>query len=143
MKTIKDEPVNFTQINRFLHSASQKLNKAARVVPIDEQTGFQMAYDAMLRASLAFMLSLGKRPRSTVGHHRVIIEFMTTALGGDYRALMRSFNLMRRKRNEALYEPTSTITEKEAEDAIDTARKYLKIIVEEIHKRNPQQKLIL
>lgn len=102
-----------------------------------------MAYDAMLRASLAFMLSLGKRPRSTVGHHRIVIEFMSAALGSEYHTLMRSFNLMRRKRNEALYEPTSTITEKEAEDAIGTARKYLKVIVEEIHKRNPQQKLIL
>jgi len=138
---VKDEAVNWIQIQRFLESATVKLKKAEKVVPIDEQTGFQMAYDAMLRGSLAFMLSLGKRPRSSVGHHKVIVEFVGSMFGAQYHSLMKSFDIMRRKRNEAIYEPVSTITEKEAIDAIDTAQRYIQVMIREIQARNPQQKL--
>lgn len=140
---VRDEAVNWIQIQRFLESAGAKLQKAEKVVPIDEQTGFQMAYDAMLRASLALMLSLGKRPRSSVGHHKVIIEFVGSVFGDQYHSLMKSFDIMRRKRNEAIYEPVSSITEKEAIDAIDTAKRYIQIMIQEIQARNPQQKLVL
>ncbi len=141
MDTIRDEPINFVQIQNFIESAVMKLGKAEEVISIDEQTGFQMAYDAMLRVSLGFMLSLGKRPRSTVGHHRIVIDFVAEQLGGQYQSIMKMFDIMRKKRNEAIYEPVSTITEKEAKDAIATARKYFAIIIEEIRVRNPQQQL--
>ncbi|MBI4262581.1 hypothetical protein HY624_03590 [Candidatus Uhrbacteria bacterium] len=139
---LRDEPINFEQVRRFLKSAAVKLERAAAVIPIDEQTGFQMAYEAMLRASLGFMLSMGKRPRSTAGHHRVIIDFVAGELGSSYVAFMTTFDRMRRKRNEAIYEPLGTITETEARAALDVALRYLHTIHEHIQRRNPQQKLL-
>lgn len=141
MKTIRPEKANFNQIRGFISTAKIKIDKSEKIVKIDEQAGFQIAYEAMLRASLGFMLSFGVRPRSGVGHHKVIIEFVSGKLGKEYSSIMRTFDVMRRKRNESIYEPLSSITQKEAKDAIEVARKYLKIISENIELRNPQQKL--
>lgn len=141
MKKIKRQEINFRQIRNFLQSAEVRLKKAERVVKLDEQSGFQAAYDAMLKASLAFMLSFGVRPRSTVGHHRVIVKFVEEKLGPEYKTLVRNFDIMRRKRNQAIYEPVSTISETEAESAIRMAKKYLKIISDIIEENNPQKLL--
>lgn len=141
MKQIKRQAINFGQIRGFLSSAERRLRKAEQILKIDEQSGYQAAYDAMLKASLGFMLSFGKRPRSTVGHHKVIIEFVGEKLGAEYTALVRNFDIMRRKRNQAIYEPFSTISEKEVNNAIHTAKQYLKVIIEGIRSRDSQRSL--
>ncbi|MDP3740977.1 MAG: HEPN domain-containing protein [bacterium] len=141
MKPIKKQTINFEQISGFLASAERRLSKARKILEIDEQSGYQAAYDAMLKASLAFMLSLGKRPRSTIGHHKVIIEFVGEKLGHEYAGLIRNFDIMRRKRNQAIYEPFSTISENEVNNAVETARQYLKIVIEDIRRRDPQRSL--
>lgn len=143
MTGIKKQEINFDQIRGFLVSAEKRLLKAEQILKIDEQSGYQTAYDAMLKASLGFMLSYGKRPRSTVGHHKVIIEFVGENLELEYRALLRNFDIMRRKRNQAIYEPFGTISEKEASSAIHTAKEYLKVITEHIQVNDPQQPLKL
>jgi len=142
MKVLTNERIDFEQINGFLRSAATKLKKAGQIISLDEQIGFQTAYEAMLRASLGFLLSYGKRPRNMVGHHKVVIEFVAERLGSEYSALMHSFDVMRRKRNEAIYEPISTITETEAAEALRIANQLLKVVIEDIHTRNPQQKLL-
>lgn len=50
MKQIKKQPVNFGQIRGFLTSAERRLRKAEQILKIDEQSGYQAAYDAMLKA---------------------------------------------------------------------------------------------
>jgi uncharacterized protein (UPF0332 family) len=141
MKTLKKQNINFNQIRDFLTSAERRLQKAEKILKIDEQSGFQAAYEAMIRASLGYMLSLGTRPRSTVGHHKVIIEYVGSKLGSEYSALVKRFDIMRRKRNKAIYEAFSTISEKEANDAISTAKQFLKIISEHIRSADPQQSI--
>jgi len=49
---------------------------------------------------------------------------------------------MRRKRNRFIYEVDTIISQKEAEDSIKIAKKYLDIIDHIIQKKNPQKKLI-
>lgn len=141
MKTLKKQEINFRQIRSYLQGAELRLKKAERIVKLDEQSGFQAAYDAMLKASLGFMLSFGTRPRSTVGHHKVIIEFVEKQLGPEYKTLLRSFDIMRRKRNQSIYEPLSTISESEADAAIRTAKKYLGTIKRIIEENDPQKPL--
>ena len=141
MKTIRPQKINFNQIRSFVKTAQKKIGKAEKVLSIDEQTSFQMVYEAMLRASLGFMLSYGQRPRSGLGHHKIIIDFVAKKLGREYKNIVKAFDLMRRKRNEAIYEPISFITKKEAKDSIALAKKYILIIGEEIENRCPQLKL--
>lgn len=125
MKKLRDQAVNPEQIQRFLESAVKKLKDAHRVVGINQETAFQMAYESMLRASLGLMLRHGKRPRSLPGHHVAIIEFAGEVLGEDFRGLVRHFDQMRRKRNDLLYEADDFVSETEVVESLKIAEKFL------------------
>lgn len=113
-----------------------------RPLEIDEEASYQLAYEAMLKASLGLMLSFGVRPRSLPGHHVTIIEFAGEKLGKEFRGLISMFNRMRRKRHQAIYEVTGVISKHEAAQALETAATYIETIRNEIQKRNPQAKLV-
>jgi len=142
MKKLKSQQADFHQIGRYLAGAEKKLGAARKTLAIDEEASYQLAYEAMLKGSLGFMLSYGVRPRSLPGHHVTIIEFAEQKLGSQFKALINMFNRMRRKRHEAIYEVTGIISRQEAEHALSTAAQYLKTIREDIEKRNPQAKLV-
>lgn len=142
MKKLKPQTIDFAQIGRFLAGAEKKLAAAKKTLAIDEEASYQLAYEAMLKASLGFMLSYGVRPRSLPGHHVTIIEFAEQRLGKEFRGLISMFNRMRRKRHEAIYDVTGLISKHEAEQALETAAKYLTAIRDEIQQRNPQARLL-
>ena len=142
MTKLKRQHADFEHIARFLASAEKKLAAARKTLPIDEEASYQLAYEAMLKASLGFMLSFGVRPRSLPGHHVAIIEFAGEKLGKEFRNLIAMFNRMRRKRHEAIYDVTGLISKGEAEQGLETAAKYIGAIRSEIEKKNPQTKLL-
>ncbi len=142
MKKLKSQTVNFEQIGQFLAGAEKKLASARKVFAVDEEAAYQLAYEAMLKGSLGFMLSRGVRPRTGPGHHITIIEFAEKQLGKEFRGLVAMFSRMRRKRNDTIYAVNAFISRQETEQALDTARKYLAIIRQETQKRNPQKKLL-
>jgi uncharacterized protein (UPF0332 family) len=141
MKKVRQEEINFTNINKFFHNAVKKFYKAKKVLLFDEETAYQMFYESMLKASLALMLSYGTRPRSLPGHHIVIIEYTTNKLGKKYLETMNLFDRMRRKRNKMIYEADIGITKTEAITALKITEEYLTIIRNHINKNNPQLKL--
>jgi uncharacterized protein (UPF0332 family) len=141
VKKLKPQQVNFEQIGRFLAGAEKKLAAAKKTLEIDEEASYQLAYEAMLKASLGLMLSFGVRPRSLPGHHVTIIEFAGEKLGKEFKGLISMFNRMRRKRNQAIYEVTGLISKDEARQALQTAATYLEAIRNEIQRRNPQARL--
>ena len=141
MSKLRPQRVDWDQIHRFLERAAEKLRTAKRVLGIDEETAYQMAYDAMLKASLAFLLSRGLRPRSLPGHHVAIIEYVEKSLGPSFGDLLLMFDRMRRKRNQAIYDASGLISKQEAGEALEIARKYLAAIGAEIQRHNPQHRL--
>ena len=80
MKKLRPQPINGTQIERFLISAEKKLSAADKILDLDEEACLEQAYEAMLKASLGFMLSHGFRARTQPGHHTAIIEFVRTRI---------------------------------------------------------------
>lgn len=141
MKKLQPQAVDFAQIQRFLASADKKLATARKTLEIDEEASYQLAYEAMLKGSLGLMLSHGVRPRSLPGHHVTIIEFAERHLAGGFRGMVTMFDRMRRKRHQAIYDVNGFITRLEAEQALETARKYLVVIRGEIDQKNPQARL--
>jgi uncharacterized protein (UPF0332 family) len=136
MATTKPQPVNPKQVRQFLADAHKKIIAAQKNLAIDEETAYQTAYQAMLKASLALMLSHGQRPRVQLGHHVAIIEFAQKHLDPSHAALFPLFDRMRRKRNEAFYD-IAVIGDEEAEDAVVAVEKYVHIIALDIQKRFP------
>ena len=136
MATTRPQPVNPQQVEQFLADARKKAVAAKKNLSIDEETAHQTAYEAILKASLALMLSHGQRPRVQLGHHVAILEFARKHLDPALAPTFDLFDRMRRKRNIAFYD-LAVISEVEAEDAVRTAEVYLKVVAADIQKRIP------
>jgi uncharacterized protein (UPF0332 family) len=136
MTTTKPQKIDPKQVRQFLADAQKKTVAARKNLAIDEETAYQTAYQAMLKASLALMLSHGQRPRVQLGHHVAIIEFAQKRLDPSLAALFALFDRMRRKRNEAFYD-IAVIGGVEAEDAVIAVEKYVQVVATDIQKRLP------
>lgn len=136
MATTKPQKIDPKQVKQFLSDAAKKAAAARKNLVIDEETAYQTAYQAILKASLALMLSHGQRPRVQLGHHVAIIEFAEKHLDPSHAPLFALFDRMRRKRNEAFYD-IAVIGEEEAEDAVAAAEKYVQIVAAAIQKQLP------
>jgi uncharacterized protein (UPF0332 family) len=132
--TTKPQKVDPKQVRQFLADAHKKAAAARKNLSIDEESAYQIAYQAMVKASLALMLSHGQRPRVQLGHHIAIIEFAQQHLDSSLAATFALFDRMRRKRNEAFYD-VAIIGEDEAEDAVGAAEAYLKAVSADIDAR--------
>jgi uncharacterized protein (UPF0332 family) len=137
MKKFKPYSIDWAQIDRFLASAERKLASAHKILAFDEEACLQQAYEAMLKASLAFMFSHGFRARSQPGHHIAIIDFVRARLDKKHASLLTVFDRLRRKRNLALYDDTGFVSHHDAEEAIAAARRYLEVLRADLAARKP------
>jgi uncharacterized protein (UPF0332 family) len=137
MKKFKPYSIDWPQIDRFLASAERKLASAHKILAFDEEACLQQAYEAMLKASLAFMFSHGFRARSQPGHHIAIIDFVRARLDKKHASLLTVFDRLRRKRNLALYDDTGFVSHHDAEEAIAAARRYLEVLRADLAARKP------
>jgi uncharacterized protein (UPF0332 family) len=128
LKKVRPHRVDWTQIERFLQSAEKKLASAHKILAFDEEACLQQAYEAMLKASIGFMLSCGFRPRNQLGHHIAIIEFARVRIDKKHAGLITIFDRLRRKRNTALYDDAGFVSHRDAEQALEAARQYLNVI---------------
>ncbi len=104
MNKSKPQRVNASQVEHFLADPRKQTIAAKKNLAIDAGTAYHIAYEAMIKASLALVLSHCQRPRKQLGHHIVIIEFAKENLVGGAPGLFALFDRMRRKRNEAFYD---------------------------------------
>jgi len=114
--------------------AKRKALAARKNLAIDPESAYQIAYESMIKGSLALMLSHSQRPRHQLGHHIAIIEFAQKNLAGCSAATFILFDRMRRKRNDSFYD-IALIGETEAQDAVATAEEYLAIVETDIENR--------
>jgi len=135
MKKLKPHKVDWEQIERFRASAERKLASAHKILAFDEEACLQQAYEAMLRASLGFMFSHGFRARSQLGHHIAIIDFVRARIDARHAGLLTVFDRLRRKRNLALYDDTGFVSHHEAEEALESARRFIEVIRADITAR--------
>jgi uncharacterized protein (UPF0332 family) len=121
MKQTKPQRVDPKQVKQYLADAQRKVVSARKNLAIDAEIAYQVAYAAMLKGSLALMLSRGQRPRVQLGHHVAIIEFAQKHLDPRLAATFALFDRMRRKRNDAFYD-IAIISDTEAEEAVTERR---------------------
>jgi len=137
VKKLKPQRIDWAQIERFLQSAEKKLASAHKILAFDEEACLQLAYEAMLKASLGFMFSHGFRARSQPGHHIAIIEFVRGRIDKRHGGLLTVFDRLRRKRNMALYDDTGFVSRHDAEQALESARDFIRVIRADIAARKP------
>ena len=83
------------------------------------------------------MFSHGFRARSQPGHHIAIIDFVRSRIDKKNAGLLIVFDRLRRKRNMALYDDTGFVSRHDAEQALESAGEYLKVIRVDIAARKP------
>lgn len=88
---IQKKEVNFSEVDKVFSRAHRILKSAKIILEKDEQTTYQLAYEAMMLAGRALMFSFGLRPR-TRGTHAVTVEFCQIILGKEYELLVEKFN---------------------------------------------------
>lgn len=140
---LKRDKIGFDKIYQVISRANQTI-KSARILlkNDDEEGGFQLAYESMLLAGRALVFSFGFRPRAA-GSHKIVVDFAGKILGKEYKMLVEKFNKMRQKRNYLIYGIGLTISATEVKNAINTAKKFINEVEEQIEKKNPQRKLKL
>src|ERR1700733_14680640 len=103
---IKTKPQNVDpkQVKLFLADAQKKAAAARNNLTIDEEAAYQIAYQAMLKGSLALMLRHGQPRPLQLGKRSarsgVAQKHLERKLAGTFALVDR----MRRKRNEAVYD---------------------------------------
>lgn len=128
----KKQPYQARQVKGHLSGATKKLQAAREICDIDEESAYELAYEAMLKASLALILREGLRPRSQPGHHVAIIEKAGEILGEKVQSLMKIFDEMRRNRNSFLYEAGDFVSSGELKEALMIADEYIQLIEKEL-----------
>ena len=123
-----------------LISRSYKEIKAAKAnITIDEGIAFTIAYTAMLHAGRALMIFKGYRPNDGY-QHKTVVDFASIVLGEHYKALVRRFDKMRRKRNTFTYEANISISKEEVDNGLESAENFIKAVRDLIEKEDPQHK---
>ena len=110
-----------TQIAGYLKNAFRDLEIAAEDSFVEVR--FTYAYQALIKAGLALLAHEGVKVRALPGHHIRILEAVSRILK-DPDAFTVG-NAMRMKRNEDLYGEGGFVSEKEAEEYLESIQAIL------------------
>lgn len=117
-----------TQIHNLLFSADKDIQASVELLKFGHYgIARDTAYEAMLKAGMALMFKQGYRPEAG-SHHVTIVRFTERLLGQKHDDIIDSFDRFRRTRHQRLYQGKETATKSQAEKAIDTAQRLLKMI---------------
>lgn len=139
--SVKKQVIDFRQIKMILGKAEKSLVSSRHILQQDPESAFTLAYESMLRASMALMFSCGYRPRVQLGHHKTLVIFSKYVLGEAFASMTATYDKMRSKRNRVVYD-VGAVSETEAKEGLKMAEKYLRVVRKKIEEENPQLKLI-
>jgi len=138
---VKEEKIEFAQIEKVIKKAHRSVKSAKVLLEDNDSEGsYQLSYEAMLLAGRALVFSYNCRPR-TAGSHKIVVEFSEKILGEKYFVIVSKFDRMRKNRHYLIYGSGLAISETEAKNAIDSAKKFVSEVEKIIQKKNPQKKL--
>ena len=118
---IKRLPEDKKKVKDALNLATRDAKVAKDVFKDDYDWAFSIAYNAMLQAIRALMFSKGYRP-SGRNQHISVVRFAELFLREEEVIIL---DRMRRKRHATIYDTAGTISEKEAENAVERAEKLV------------------
>jgi len=96
---------------------------------------FNIAYNAGLQLATVVLYAAGYRAGRGESKHYRVIQALPLVMGPRFSTIRDYLDNCRRKRNVSEYDAVGTVSEKEAEDLLRTAREF-KIQVESWLKKN-------
>ena len=128
---IQEKSISETEVRIVFVKAQRTLRSAKYLLDEDEESAYQLAYEAMLIAGRALMFFCGVKPRSA-GAHKITIEFCEAFLGKSYHLFIEKLDRARKKRHYLIYGMGAVISPTETRNLLNTARGFLSIIKEKI-----------
>jgi hypothetical protein len=110
----------------------------ATIDELSDDRRFATAYNAALQTPKMSIASAGFRLASAVGHHRLTFEAALLALGSPAAPSLDFFEACRRKRNIIDYDQAAVATHTEAEEIVDQAHAFLKLVERWIAQNHPK-----
>lgn len=123
---IRKLPVDRKKVDDALAHARRDLVTAGTILASDKDWAYTIAYNAILQAGRALMFSKGYRPDGA-NQHVAVVKFAELFIDANDTI---TFDRMRRKRNSSVYDTAGTITESEAEFALEQAETLVRKIEE-------------
>ena len=111
----------------------------AGVTGVSADRRFATAYNAVLQISKMAIACAGYRVSSGLGHHQSTLEATTIAIPAS-RPYADYFDTCRRKRNRIDYEHADVATDSEAEELLEKAHEFFRLIETWIGKTHPDLK---
>lgn len=136
---LQKEKTGFDQIRKRIARAFIDLENARTIFPKDKVGAYRSAYDAMLQAGIALILSHGLRPKVR-NFHKTVVECVEILVGDKYVSIIKQFDQMRKNRHELIYD-VGTISRSEAEDAVKTAGQFIREVERIVSQKDHQKKL--
>lgn len=121
---IRALPGGKDRVQDTLRIAHRDLDVAKKLLPSSSDWAFSVAYNSILQAGRAMMFSRGYRPAGS-NQHISVVRFCEEFLPPDDA---RWFERMRRKRHQAVYDSTGSVSEQEAGNAVKKAEAILYMI---------------
>jgi uncharacterized protein (UPF0332 family) len=132
-RLIRSIPVDKRQIENLVTVAKRDLKVAGDLLANNFDWSYSISYNSMLQISRALMFSYGYTT-SEEEHHKTVVEFARAVLGKE-QEMTEMLDRMRRKRHGITYDEADTVSEYEAKQAYETARRYFGIIEKRIKEK--------
>ena len=129
---IRKLPVDRKKVQDAIALAHRDLRTSRTILPTDHDWAYTIAYNAVLQAGRALMFSKGYRPDG-VNQHISVVKFAELFLEKPDALI---FDRMRRKRHTSVYDISGSISETEAESAVNHAKLLIRQIEELLKKHS-------
>ena len=125
---IRRLPSDPVRVDGALALAGRDLAVAGRVLELDPDWAYAIAYNAMLQAARALLFADGYRPAGK-NQHVAVVRFVAVRISPDEAV---GLDRLRRKRHITVYDTAGTIGASEAEAAVRRARAFVAVVREMI-----------
>lgn len=137
---LKREQIGLDQIRALIKSSEKNISAARKIISIDEEASFTMAYNSMLKLARAVLFANNFRPDDGQ-QHKTTIEVAGIILGLEFCNLVDIFDKMRKKRNQFTYDPMTPVSKIEAKNALKTSEEFFKKVRKNLQRNDPQKRL--
>ena len=139
-KRLERHPTSANEIGGLRKLIGRDLDDAA-VPGLSADRAFATAYNAVLQLSKMALACAGYRVSASLrGHHQTTFEAARLVLGSASQQLTDYFETCRRKRNVIDYDYAEVVTESQANELLERAAKYQKLVEAWIAKNHPKYK---
>ncbi len=132
---LKPHKTNKEEIKMLLQLINRDIQDAL-IETLSEDRRFAIAYNVILQSATVILYCKGYKTTGT-GHHYTTFLSLKFILGKNYYALINYFNDCRAKRNLTDYISAGQISEKEANEIVDEAKKFHEFLISWLKKNYP------